>query len=568
MKNIFLIVGLLLLSIIVNAQTYYNSNYTGAEKDAAILKARDSMLVKGNYSINVLDLGAVGDSTTDNVDAIQGAIDLAVSTGRAIYIPAGIYLCDTSLSIQANYIRIFGDGKENSKIHFTGTYNGIVVGSGTNYVNGVRPLMIEGLTFEGEAGTLSGIMLQNASEVYMNNCAIQHFGRNGVDQGIDTWTNTFINCSFFSNDSSGFAVKGQFNLNRFFGCVFNENSVAGFLVDSSPGAAWTVGFYSCAFEGNPYGIFTESTLKNWEIRNCWFEANTTNDIKGDQIVASQITNNYFGSGIPNNILFADVNYGTIIESNQAVSCTDASISVTSSVGYGSSINNNRFGFHHVKVGSTYYDDYYYGELEGGHSMRGTSWFTATDEVDTVTISGASTGDNYILTPKIASTGSFNANDMIYCIPTSTGFMAKRNAAGTSELEYDWLRISNHLGAELLSNGSFDDSTGWTPDNPWVIDNGVATFTAAESNGELRQDISFTVGYTYQVSFEVNAATGTATFGFFDGTAAVAYIDYITVSNGRHKFNFVYSGGTGFKILASRFYSSFTLDHLSVRRLLY
>ena len=78
-------------------------------------------LTKATYSLiegaplNVLDFGAVGNDSTDSTAAIQAAFTEGAATGRAVYIPAGVYKITASLLIPDDMI-IYGDGKVRSTL--------------------------------------------------------------------------------------------------------------------------------------------------------------------------------------------------------------------------------------------------------------------------------------------------------------------------------------------------------------------------------------------------------------------------------------------------------------------
>ena len=61
----------------------------------------------GDY-LSGLDFGMVGDGSTDNVSALNAAIAAAVSLGKSLYIPAGAYIINSTISISGG-ITIFGD---------------------------------------------------------------------------------------------------------------------------------------------------------------------------------------------------------------------------------------------------------------------------------------------------------------------------------------------------------------------------------------------------------------------------------------------------------------------------
>lgn len=52
--------------------------------------------------ISVRDYGAVGDGTTDDSGAIQDAIDAALAAGKGLYVPAGVYRCNHTLTISSS----------------------------------------------------------------------------------------------------------------------------------------------------------------------------------------------------------------------------------------------------------------------------------------------------------------------------------------------------------------------------------------------------------------------------------------------------------------------------------
>ena len=65
--------------------------------------------------VNVLDYGATGNGVTNDAAAIQAALD----TGNAVYIPQGDYIIGTPLKVQTSHQMIFGDGTLSSLITTT-----------------------------------------------------------------------------------------------------------------------------------------------------------------------------------------------------------------------------------------------------------------------------------------------------------------------------------------------------------------------------------------------------------------------------------------------------------------
>lgn len=63
----------------------------------------------GVGAISVKAYGAVGDGTTNDTTAIQAAINAAIASGKALFLPAGTYLLSAQLSI-TSALTIYGEG--------------------------------------------------------------------------------------------------------------------------------------------------------------------------------------------------------------------------------------------------------------------------------------------------------------------------------------------------------------------------------------------------------------------------------------------------------------------------
>jgi len=89
-------------------------------------------LTKATYSmingapLNVLDYGADPTGVTDSATAIQDAIDAATTTGNALFIPAGLYLVGSQLTISRPFndlrgFQMYGEGRGRSIFKYTGS---------------------------------------------------------------------------------------------------------------------------------------------------------------------------------------------------------------------------------------------------------------------------------------------------------------------------------------------------------------------------------------------------------------------------------------------------------------
>ena len=69
---------------------------------------------------------------------------------------------------------------------------------------------------------------------------------------------------------------------------------------------------------------------------------------------------------------------------------------------------------------------------------------------------------------------------------------------------------NFICDELLTNGSFDDSSNWTLGTGWSVSSGRAYRSGAASNSEMQQTITLVSGKKYRVSYEREYVSGGGT----------------------------------------------------------
>jgi hypothetical protein len=89
--------------------------------------------LKLQKTVSVKDFGAKGDGTTDDTTAIQAAITQVVTTGGAVYFPAGTYNVSSTLTVGSK-VTLYGDGPQGSFIQVTSASINILNITG-NYVS-------------------------------------------------------------------------------------------------------------------------------------------------------------------------------------------------------------------------------------------------------------------------------------------------------------------------------------------------------------------------------------------------------------------------------------------------
>lgn len=87
-------------------------------------------LTKVSYSmingaqLNVLDYGADPTGVADSTSAIQAAIDAVPTQGGTVYIPAGLYLVNSTITVAKSFVNVVGDGGQASLLKFMPSTDG------------------------------------------------------------------------------------------------------------------------------------------------------------------------------------------------------------------------------------------------------------------------------------------------------------------------------------------------------------------------------------------------------------------------------------------------------------
>jgi hypothetical protein len=142
--------------------------------------------------VSVKDFGAVGDGVTDDRAAIQAALD----TGKSVFIPAGIYLFNSTVNFTAEGQCIFGLG--NDSVLKSGVGSVYIQSQGIDNLT-VRDLKIDGALSNG------GIVINNNS----SNFDVLNVYFQGGGQRVWLWDCNHIavqNCTF---DTTGYGVIAQ-----------------------------------------------------------------------------------------------------------------------------------------------------------------------------------------------------------------------------------------------------------------------------------------------------------------------------------------------------------------------
>lgn len=222
---------------------------------------------------NVHSFGATGDGIQDDTDAIQDAMDAAIS-GGIIYFPAGEYIITDNLKVPEN-VTLAGTGIRSTKISISGTGKAVLdVSHKTLDGIVIRDMWLHSDTSRQNIGILGGCTLAEynsgiftVEHVMMDGFNVGVYGGASVG-GIGIFDSVFRDVWIFDCDT-GFQCLGSGNLYehcRLTVCI--NGMVLDHLSTESLDGGWLVG---CLFISNTRDIWINGNIRPINFQSCWFE---------------------------------------------------------------------------------------------------------------------------------------------------------------------------------------------------------------------------------------------------------------------------------------------------------
>ncbi len=273
----------------------------------------DVLQVKDPW-LDVRAFGATGDGVTDDVLAIQAAIDAA--NGRVVFFPAGDYVISTALVI-TDKTSLKGVGHDNATsslgtiINYTGAATAIDVNGGNAELNG----RISDLNLNTSTG-VTGILLQDLVGYELNNVVVKGFSSRGVHLLAD------------SAGASEFVISV-----RILGCHITVNGI-GIEASNKNAAINHIQIRNSRVRANTsYNIYTASDVRGWVLHGNDFESAGTTAVHIKNPLGISISSNYFEIGTSNGIVIEGgittrATYGISITSNYFAGISDGSDFIT------------------------------------------------------------------------------------------------------------------------------------------------------------------------------------------------------------------------------------------------
>jgi hypothetical protein len=295
-------------------QSNLSGNLTGSIGKTVHQKFQDYISVFDFLTTAQITAVQAQTSTED----LSSQIQFAIATGKAVYFPAGTYLCNATIN---NKTILFGDGSHISKLKAYNTalpimlYGPLTHTTPSPTINWSYHSVVRELGFEGvlTAGVPTGIGFafgsaspstyvsgaEFANNVSFYNCFFQYLNK-GVMFPFGNIGSQFYACGFQSNyygvysksNNSGSGSSMHAGNKYFYNGEFSGNTCAVYFdneVDGFGGVAFT----DVIFEANINAVYiddrTNSTFIPPMFKDCWNEANgSLCPTPGDAIVDTWI----------------------------------------------------------------------------------------------------------------------------------------------------------------------------------------------------------------------------------------------------------------------------------------
>jgi hypothetical protein len=264
-------------------------------------------LTKVSYSlitgapVNVLDYGA---STSETASANTTAFATALATGRSVFVPAGTYLLNSTITVGTAGQRLYGEGESSVlSFAFASSDNAIEL-TGTSGKQQIKDLKItatancakvisvgspmtvlSGLTITNSTATGHGIYLENevsnvtfSFATHISECRITGItttGNFGIRTALYSQATNILN-NLIENWGTGLNINGAMTQLLVQGNIFQTTSETGEAIrlDASGAALYEIAIINNYFETNQTcvkvvaGIVNNLTIRgNYAVRN-------------------------------------------------------------------------------------------------------------------------------------------------------------------------------------------------------------------------------------------------------------------------------------------------------------
>lgn len=285
---------------------------------------------KNNDLVSVKDFGVVGDGVTDDTAAFQAAID----SKKSLYIPDGIYLISSTLTITAtdslciagNNFGHVNDQTTGSVIKFTGSASPAIRVQG-----GAIGAKISGLFLDIQDSSSDGFDFGGAWYLKLQDCVVRN-ARYGVHLHYDTpdyfsGVAELTSCYFAKCTNGVKTSKVDINVVKVDNCTFFDG-VNGVLIGDSGVASSVRNFIvrDSLFEANTgydVGVIAGGAQQLLVDGN-YFEENTasslarvyvTDDAHSPRSSSVSITNNTFSKDTTGDLIFLSGISGVLVKQN-------------------------------------------------------------------------------------------------------------------------------------------------------------------------------------------------------------------------------------------------------------